>query len=324
MSKLWEKSGDAKDNSDLKEADLSTRAIKKPSIIIISGGPVTDKNQTIISKEIYALNKLLAGHVDIKSPPKIYCWSHKSELSAAFNTVRYNCPPKRRHTTAAQDFAQGVIMPLVSENGQPLPRDEAKKRLRNLTLYTICSGTVVAQEIYNAALEKMKDIGYKPEEAVELLHEVADIAVAPVSSPWKEANRFSTLSLVNSDDGMVNLIHPLRSIFHGARQRLKISKLSATSVLVTAAARRKMWQWRKKEVIEGVWLPRWKLVSHSIPNYINAKDKSSQFSRIVQHALINAVNRKTTVKPLALLKAPATLEACTRDLYQRRIQQAFN
>lgn len=323
MPKLWEKTGDARDNSDLREVDLSKLSLNEPSIIVISGWPANDKHQTTISKEIHTLNKLLADHPGVRSMPKIYCWSHKSGLSATFDTFAYNWFPQRWRTAAAKNFAQGVIMPLVSENGQPLPRDEAKKRLRNLTLYTICAGTIMAQEIYNASLQKMKEIGYKPDEAAGLLHEIADIAVAVTSGPWKEANRFSTLSLVNSDDGMIKLIHPLRSLFHKEGQRLKIRQLSDTSVLVTAAARRKIWQWRKKEATEGIWLPRWRLISHAMPDYINTEDKSSQFSRIVQHALINAVNRKGKINPADLLQAPAALEAPARDIYQRKIQQAL-
>jgi len=316
---LWEKGGDAKENSDLKKVDLPTLSITEPTIVIISGWPVADRKKTMISKEIHSLKKLLAPY----AASRIYCLSHRSGLSASFNTLAYNFSPAHE-TKAARDFAQWIIAPLVSENGRPLPLDAAKQRLRNLTLYTICAGAVAGQEIYNAALKKMKDIGYKHQEAAELLQEVVDIAVAPLSSPWKETNRFSTLSLVNSDDGMLKLVHPLRALFHKHGQRLKISPLSATSVLVTASARRKIWQWRKKEVIEGVSLPRWRAISHDMPDYINMQDKSSQFSRIVQYALINAVNRKATIKPMDLLEAPATLEGPAQDNYQRRIRQAFS
>jgi hypothetical protein len=137
-----------------------------------------------------------------------------------------------------------------------------------------------------------------------------------MSVPWKEQNRFSTLSFINSDDflvGIKNLVqHPLHTLFTRASKVLKISPLSATSALVSAANSRRIWDWRrKKEVIEGVRLPRWRLtvrrngkiwpnLNHEIPEYLNANDGSSQISRVALTALVNAVNR-TSPDPLQLV-----------------------
>ena len=334
MPGLWEKTSNAKDSTDLKRVELSELAINEPTVIIMSGWPANDGAPDALSKEIHFMRNVLARRPEIKSMPKVYCWSHKSGLSAIFNVIPYNLRPNSHYSRTSRNLAQALIMPLVSENNQPLPTEEAQRRLRNLTLYNVCAGSIVGQEVYNASLKMMKEIGYTPEAAKELLHEVADIAVAPMTAPWKEKNRFATLTLINSDDMVVRFkdrfLHPLHRIFFRASRRLRINPLSNYSVLVTSAARREMLDWRrKKEIIEGVRLSRWRLLlekkggfpinfNHEIPDYLNYDDKRSQVSRIVPYALANAINR-TSANPMQFLEPPQDAP----DFYRRKISNAL-
>src|SRR5690606_34224624 len=77
-------------------------------------------------------------------PVELYAWSHSS-LANIFNMAAYNIMPGSRASQPAQNLARGVIMPLVAkdfaldDNGQitgtPLPPEEAKKNLRNVTFF---------------------------------------------------------------------------------------------------------------------------------------------------------------------------------------------
>jgi hypothetical protein len=178
----------------------------------------------------------------------------------------------------------------------------------------MCAGSVVTQKVYNASLKLMQDIGFKQEEAQKLLHEVANIAIATVTAPGKESNRFATLSLINNDDLVVRFFHPLRSLFNRVGKALKIRSLSGNSVMVTAGARRSIWDLRRRhEVMDGVRLKRFRFLieggggfpvnfNHEVADYSNTKDATSPFSRIVPTAVVNAVRRTDTVNPVQLLE----------------------
>jgi len=331
MPKLWKKTRDTKDNTDLQQVDLSTLAIASPTVLFISGRETTDKNKTEISKSILFIKKLLKDQPEVSSMPEVYSWSHSRQLSRIFNMAAYHYFPRHAYRPSAKKLAQGTIMPLVSDaEGNPLPYAEAQEKLRNLTLFGYSAGSLVAQEVFNASMKMMKKIGYKPEEARKLLQEVVLITIGTISRPTKEENRFTTISLANSDDWFVRaknrLMHPFQRIFSRAARQLKIRQVSDNSLLVTAAARGRIRDRKKEpiEIIENVRLPRWSLSSsnHEARDYVNNDDQHSQVSRIVSHALINAVTRKTTLTPSQLLEPVASLEGEQRALYQSRIAKA--
>jgi len=331
MPKLWKKTGDAQGNAQLQEINLSTLAIAEPTVIFISGHVTMDNNPVMIARGLDFMEGIFQGQPEFPDLPQIYSWSHGSTQKTVFNVAAYDFRPKHAYSSSAKKLALGAIMPLVSANNQPLPYAEAQKNLRNLTFLGYSAGNVVAQEVFNASLKMMKEIGYKPEEARTLLHEVVLINIGAVSRPSKEQDRFTTLCLANSDDRFVRiknvLMHPLRSVFSKATRPLTIEALSDTSLMVSAAASRKRRDRRevsKETVIEGVELPRWNfsVSNHGVYSYINNDDKRSQMSRIASHALINALGRKTTLTPLQLLEPPAAMEAEEKCAYLNKIAKA--
>ncbi len=330
MPKLWEKTLDTKDNNNMPEVDLATLAISSPTVVFISGRETTDKNKTEISKSILFIKKLLQDQPEITTMPQVYSWSHSRQLSRIFNMAAYHYFPQHSYRPSAKKLAQGIIMPLVSAGGKPLDYAEAQEKLRNLTLFGYSAGSVFAQEVFNASLKMMQDIGYTPDDARALLQEVALITIGTISRPTHEQDRFTTISLANSDDWFVRaknrLMHPFHRIFTRAARPLKIRSMSATSLLITAAARGRIRDRKKEpvEIIENVKLPRWNLASsnHEARDYVNSDDKQSQVSRIVLHALINAVNRKQTLTPSQLIEPVASLGGEERALYLRKIAKA--
>ena len=362
MPKLWEKTGDAKNNSDLVEVDPSKLIISRPTIIFFPGQMTTETREELVSKDLNEIRQLFS---DMAEPPQVYLWSYPdknvpqkkmslsslfrfavhdltlhllppppiNELSALFRVAVYTASFQRSSFSVAKRQAKKLIMPLVTNaEGTPLPFDEAQKNLRNLTFMGYSIGGFAVQELYNASWELMRKAGYKRKDTRRLLQEIVLLNLGGFAEPRKEKNRYTSISLVHNDDRILRtrerLLHPLRRIFSHFSRRLKIRQLSDSSILVSATATGK-WQDRRKQpqndIIENVQLPRWrrKAFNHFFADYVNTDDNSNQFSRIAQYALMNAVNRKTTPKPVDLLKAPATLEKTPEvDRYERKIAQA--
>lgn len=359
MPKLWKKTGSAKNNSDLVEIEASQLTVSGPTVVYFPGQLTSDNNRDFISIDLNDINELFQG---LPSPPQVYLSSlpetppQKSlSLSSLFRAAVHNFSfhrlPKptandassmgrriRYHFSRAcsssflgRDLAKALVMPLVSNAaGRRVPYGEAQKNLRNLTFMGYSIGNLTAQEIYNAAKKMMRKAGYSKKETRQLLQEIVFVSIGSVAEPRQEAKRYTTVSLIYQDDRFVRgkdkTLHPLRGIFAKSSRHLKIKQLSGSSIVLSAAARGR-WRNRKKEtpeVIDNVQLPRWdKMASnHLFVDYVNTNDAGSLFSRIAQHVLINAADRKDTVNPLDLLTAPSTLAADTRASYQRKIQQA--
>jgi hypothetical protein len=223
---------------------------------------------------------------------------------------------------------------MVAANGQPLPMAQAQKNLRNLTLFSYSAGTIVAQQIFNASVSLMQKNGYKEADARKLLQEIVLVSTGNMSRPTQEKNRFTTLYLAASNDIAVRwknrLWAPLRNIFKRYARALTIRPLSDTSLLITAAAKKKFWEWKQtpagtteKKKIAPI-LPRWMSIRsyHELPHYITADDEHSPFSKIVLHALINACNRQNTMTPMDLLEPVTSHKPEEIRAYRERIQKA--
>lgn len=333
MAKLWKRTRDENGQSQLHEIDLAQHTITAPTMIYLSGYLTTDKRPGFIAGGIKRLEELLRDKPELSSPPQIYAWSHTS-LSNLFNVAAYNFRPQHTYSAASARLADGIIMPLVSENNAPLPAEEARKRLRNLTFFGYSAGTVVAQEAFNAAFQKMQKIGYKPEEARQLLHEIVLVSAGNISRPTQEKNRFTTLYLAASNDLIIRwknrLWGPLQNLFAKYAQQLKIKSLSETSLLITAAVQKKMWEWHKtsdgtKEKRDiAPQFPAWTGVSsnHELPHYITQDDEHNAFSKIVLNALINATTRQEKPNALQLLEPISSFAPQEVSVYRERIAKA--
>jgi len=378
MAKLWQRSRDANGKSQLREISLTDLRIEKPSVIFLSGYFTTDSQPGYIAGALKRLEEMMQnrpGHDMVAAaeaqpvamgangstpapaavnivrnadkPVELYAWSHSS-LANIFNMAAYNIMPGSRASQPAQNLARGVIMPLVAkdfaldDNGQitgtPLPPEEAKKNLRNVTFFAYSAGTILAQECFNASMKMMQKIGYTADQARDVLHEVALVSTGNVSRPTKEKDRFTTLYLVASNDRIIRaknrIWRPLKTLFARFARNLNIKALSATSAFISAAVTRQKWEWRMrdgktwKEKIKPL-IPSWTMIKsyHELPHYITHDENLSQFAKIVQYSLTNAINRAegdgTRLTPMQMLAPPDGISAAEMASYNQKIAKAI-
>ena len=232
-------------------------------------------------------------------------------------------------------------MPLVAENfridgnghyaGSPIDVETAKKNLRNITFFGYSAGTILGQECYNAARKMMKQIGYSDDTAKKLLHEVVMISTGNVSRPTAERERFTTLYLVANNDRVIRLKNrlsrPISTLFMKSVHSLKVKTLSAQSLLITATVSKKATE-KKENGFEAKIrqsLPWWFFIDshHELPRYVTRDEDLSQFAKVVQYSLTNAVKRDHSVTPQDLLSTPDGLEPAAAEFYTGKIERAL-
>jgi len=311
------------------KVELSDVTIDRPTVVYLPGRGQSDSHPEELSKGVHFVNKLCA---DLETPPPVYIWSHsdkynKSNIRSLFHVAAVNYG-WRYSSPAGKELASGLIGPLVlTSEGKPLPYEQVQNNLRNLTLLGYCLGSTTAQEVYNASLKMMYDAGFPRGQARLLLREVVLISFANFTRPRKERHRFTTLSIVNTDDvfiGVKNLIvntimRPISSTiktagrlaiaFTGATDKLKIKKLSTSSALVTSAVKGNLVRHFMREAVANVTRGRWKwTTSHDARSYVT-DDESSQLAGIAKRGIMNGVGaygagRTSKLNALDLLKDP--------------------
>ncbi len=316
----------------MQEIDLSTLAIASPTVIYLTGFMTTDSRPSYVAANLKSLKNIMRDKSGNTPAAEIYVWSY-SNLRNVFNLAAYNCRPEHACSATAVKLAAGVIMPLVSENGQPLPRAEAQKRLRNVTFFGYSAGTILAQEVFNASMKMMQKIGYKPEEVRELLREVVLVSAGNVSRPAKEKNRFTTLYLAGSDDGMTiwtdRIWSPRQNLFARLPRQMTIKQMSDTSLLITAPAKKeKNIHYTLRNLFARLTRrptikPPSDVSPHALLHYTTSDDTHGQFSKIALNALINAVNRKTTPDVFQLLEPLPSHPPQETAIYRDRIKKAI-
>lgn len=353
MGKLWKRSQDDGGKSRLDEIDLPNLRIEKPTLVYLSGFLTNNNRPGYVAGGIKKMQEMLKDRTDVTEQPEVYAWSHTS-LRNLFNLAAYNMFPGRRASKAGYDLGAGVLMPLVAKDftrdkkgkvaGTPLPVEEAKKNLRNVTFFGYSAGSIVAQETFNATRKMMQKIGYKEKDARALLKEVALISVGTISRPSKETDRFSTVYLVASNDRINRFKNwiwgtlgtALRVIFgrYGLDKKnkdLSIRPLSDSSLFLTTSVRPTLYEWKytdagqkeSKKWFDPLY-PKWTLRRsyHELPHYLTTDDENNRFSRIALYAMINAVNRKDSIKPQQLIAPPAGSKDDVGE-YSKRIEQAL-
>lgn len=353
MAKLWQRTRSADGTSQLHDVSLTDLRITRPSVIYLSGFLTTDGQPGFIAGGLKRLEEMM-GHRPAPHDAQdvdLYAWSHTS-LGNLFNMAAYNMQPQSRASAAAHSLAQGIIMPLVARDfkidgdgnlsGTPLPVEEAKRNLRNITLFGYSAGTITAQECYNASLQMMQKLGYKTDTARDVLHEVALVSAGNVSRPSKEKDRFTTVYLVASNDKIIlaknRIWTPLKTMFARFARNLNIKKLSATSAFISAAVSKQKWEWREakgktwQERIRPL-IPSWTFIKsyHELPHYITHDENLSQFAKIVNFSLTNAIARAPVhaggdgkrLDPLDLIQPPEGFPAPAAAAYNTKIDKAM-
>lgn len=353
MAKLWQRTRAADGTSQLHDISLTDLHITRPSVIYLSGFLTIDSQPGFIAGGLKRLEEML-GHRPAPHDAQqadLYAWSH-TNLANVFNMAAYNVAPQTRACAAAKSLARAVIMPLVASDfkldgdgnisGTPLPLDVAKRNLRNITFLGYSAGTIAAQECYNASLQMMQKIGYTKDAAKDALQEVALISAGNVSRPSKEKDRFTTVYLVASNDKIIlaknRIWAPLKTLFARFARNLNIKKLSATSAFVSAAVTKQKWEMRMaggktwRERIRPL-IPSWTLIKsyHELPHYVTHDENLSQFAKIVNFALTNAVARAPEfaggdgkkLDPLEMIQPPQGIPAPAAAAYNEKIGKAM-
>jgi hypothetical protein len=354
--KLWQRIPDNSGKEQLHEVALDNFEINRPTVIYLSGFLTTNKSLGYVAGSIKQLKSLLEEAKTKTALPDVYSWSHKG-LSNLFNLIAYDSFPSKRSSKAGYVLSSALIMPMVAEGfkrnedgsleGKPRDREEASKRLRNLTLFGYSAGTVVAQETHNASIKMMKELGYEEKEARSLLKEVVLISTGVVSRPTKETDRFTTINLIASNDRIHRFKNwlvgtvgtALRTVFTDYKwgknvKRLNIKELSASSIFMTAAASKELKDEEvckqtgemKEKKVEPLF-PKWALMRsyHELQHYVTVNPKYNGFANVVLSALTNAVHRNQKTEPLKLIEPPTAgkLSSETHDAYKERMQRAL-
>ncbi len=343
MAKLWRRpTKDEPKTPPVREADLSTLRIERPSLIFLSGFFTTDEKPEYTRASLRAMDDVLAARPRDASPVDVYCWSHGG-LKDAFNLAAYTVRPGSACSPPVKKLAAGLIMPLVVKDfkldakgnatGTPLPLDEAKKNLRNITFFGYSAGCITAQECFNASLKMMQQSGYAEKDARDILSEVVYIGAGVVSRPGREKDRFTSLFLEATNDRIVRfknrLWAPLRVIFSRFAPRLKVQPLSGRAAIITAAVSKRGYETKQrngktvKEKIRGM-IPRWMLVKslHELPRYMTQDEELSPFAKMVHYGIANAVARTGPVDPIRLLDPPPGTDEKTAAAYREKISKA--
>jgi hypothetical protein len=343
MAKLWRRPRDGEDKSlHVHEVDLKNLRVTKPTVIFLNGFFTTDDKPTWAAASIRNIEELLKTAPGPRKDFDVYAWTHEG-LKDFFNVTAYGLAPQRRACRAARTLAAGLIMPLVSDNfaldakgkatGTPLPLEEAKKNLRNITFFGYSAGGVTAQECFNASLQMMRQIGYDEKDARAVLREAVSISVGTMSRPSKEGNRFTSLAFEATNDRIVRMrqriIAPLRNIFNRFAPDLRLKPVSDSSAVVTAAVSKKNWEKRERggktgkqkiDLLLPAWIPFGTF--HELPRYVTEDEELSPFAKMVRYGLTNAVDRTGTADPLKLLDPPPGTENRTATAYKDKLSKA--
>ena len=354
--KLSERVADETGEIKLKDVDLSTFKIDKPTIVYLSGFLTNNDRPDYIEGSIKKVEYILKSGPESSVKPRIVAWSHKG-LANLFNLAAYDSFPSRRSSSAGYILAEHVVMPLVCDEfkrtadgtcvGIKIPAEEAAKRLRNLTFFGYSAGSIVAQETRNASVKMMKQVGYTEDEANKLTKEIVLVAAGCISRPTKELDRYTTVTEVASNDRINRFknwawgfLGTLRRTFMTAYTKdkntkpLSVRKLSPSYVFINAAARPTLYEYKvdaaggngQKKKFEPLY-PGWtgRRSYHELVHYTTMDDKNNGFARIILYALINAVNRTGTPDVMKLLEPPVNdkFSAEAQEQYRERLAQAL-
>lgn len=345
MAKLWRRSGTSTSAAPVaEEVDLPSLKIDKPSVIFMNGFFVMDNNKSWASASLKTMEDMMAHRPQPAPDVDVYSYTHTG-LKDVFNVLSYWAKPGVRFSPIAQKLALGIVMPLVAKDlklddkgnitGTPLPLEDAKKNLRNITFFCYSAGGVVAQEVYNASLYMMKETGYSEKDAQEALREAVSINVGTPTRPQQEKNRFTTLYLEAMNDKIVQiknrLWEPLKNIFASFGQPLKIKPVGDSAAMITATVSTRSHHKKKllngktvKEKVRNL-LPSASAIIrtyHELPRYVTEDEEFSPFAKMVQYGLTNAVARTQTLEPMQLLEPPAGTEKAVAAAYSEKIIHA--
>lgn len=98
-----------------------------------------------------------------------------------------------------------LILPRISEDGKKLDKNEAIKRIRNLTIWAHCHGAYVFLSLEELMQQKMAELGYTPSEMRDIQKQLFCVAFAPMMP--LDASKSTVLSFASMYDRFLTKRH---------------------------------------------------------------------------------------------------------------------
>ena len=328
MNKLWKKTQQSEGGQALEQVVPGALTLDKPTVVFFSGLFTTGKGINLVKGAAGHIEEMLGGAGNnISDHADIRVWQYKSKRSNLKNIFNYNCFPSRAFSRNATIFVGDFLLPLVAENGtynvkkksfQGQKKDfkDVEKAFNNLTFMAYSYGSVFSQEVYNGAKKMMKQVGFSKNQTRLLLSRIHLISMGAVSRPMKEKNRFTSITLVATNDRISNhknkIWWSVKEFFARAARKLTIRRLTKRNAYITAPVQKDLFTphedkegqvvMRNIRKLFPAWWPRHSY--HELQHYTTDRDFDNEFSKIARFALLNAMQRD---KPLTLeqMIAPA-------------------
>lgn len=302
--KIWKKN---EPGSAAQDVAFKSITIDRPTLVFFSGFMSFHSGTKTTFSRLKIFEKMLQKDgVTNKSDYQVFTATYKNK-STLFNALSY-CGYKNYASKTSQYFVDSVIMPLVlNEDGAPRDKKTAANNLRNLTLGGYSVGTVIVQELYNAATKSMVKAGFSKKDTKELLGDVVCISMGTMSTPSRERKRFKTVYMVGTNDRLANIKNKvfeasqaLKKRFNRTVRDLRISRIADNALIIRAEVNNDMTEpYIDKADGQKKWRPIRKLYpetyrydsGHELSHYISEDDNQAPFSRICRFVLTNAIDR---------------------------------
>jgi hypothetical protein len=321
MNKLWRK--DVDENGDVNLHEIAEEGINldKPSVVFFSGLSTTKTGLNFVKGAIGHVEDMLGGLDNgVAENANIYAWQYSTKGNNFKNAFNYNTFPNRFYSKDARKFIYEFMLPMIATDtsynfkkkkvsGKKRPFKDVEASFNNLTFLAYSYGSVFSQEVYNGTKAVMHDLGFSKKETRLLLSKIHLISMGAVSSPMKEKNRFTSITMVATNDRISKhkgrIWWSLGEYFARAARKLTIKKLSKRSTYISAPVQKDLFTPKQDRqgniVMRNIrhifpkWWPRHSY--HELPHYTTDRDFDNEFSKIARFALNNSVKREGALLP---------------------------
>jgi len=331
MNKLWRNTSDSSTQYGMAEMKSGEVDTSKPVVIFLSGFSTTNTEPRSVKAVMTHVEKMLDGTTDqVAEHINLYAWQYESKRSNIKNIFNYNCRPSKAFSNSALTFVYDHFLPLMvndpktdlkkkTASGTLKPYKEIEKAFDKITLMSYSYGGVFSQEVHNAMIKTMNDLGFNQKRARSLVSKIHLVSMGSMSRPTFEKNRFTSITMVATNDRMAKhksrIWWSLKEMFARASKKLTVKKLSKRSYYVTAPVQRHLFEERvDKEgnmVMRNIrkLFPKWwpRNSYHELPHYTTDRDDDNQFSKIARYALLNSIKRTARLSPLDMIQPTAPL-----------------
>lgn len=176
---------------------VDNMVIDQPAVLFL-GGDGTNSEKAA-NGYLSSIEKLMQKH-NLQDPvalyAAVYAFGEREDRDVAFNEysartklmqdhyrsvkIKKELNEDTLHPHYVDDIFKKVFLPrLCGKNGRRLPAEEVCRKMRRLTVVAHCHGAYTFLKLEEKMQEKMKELGYTPEERAKIQHEVLCVAHAP-------------------------------------------------------------------------------------------------------------------------------------------------